>query len=177
MQPSELAIAMQMAFSILAVVVALIGVTMQNDALRYAEKGEIPDLGGGAFLGGAMGGPFETAKQFYVDLRAHYRRASSTLSMMANYVMLVSVVAGVLSGFTGAPPIAAGAGTLLIVALVMLLRFTIPRRARLKAQEQALDARRIAYNDTNFAGISEVMGLEVAQGGFQPIQPFERVRW
>lgn len=173
----SMATPLQLMFAIIAVLVALVGVIMQKDALHYAELGEVPDIGGGAFLGGISDGPFETAKHFYIDLRAHYRRASASLSMMANFVMLTSVFAGALSGFTSDPLIAGTDGLLLLIAASVLMKYAMPRRQRLRKGEQELEVRRVTYNETNFEGISKTMGLEVAQGGFRPIAPFERIRW
>ncbi len=126
---------------------------------------------------GIRGGPSEMAKEFYIDLRAHYRRVASVLSMIANYVLLVSVLAGVLSGLTSNLIIAGLTAALMFVATVLLFTFAIPRRRRLRRHEHDLESRRVTYNRTNFAGISEAMGLEVAQGGFRQIEPFEPTYW
>ncbi len=168
---------LQVAFSIVAVAVALIGVVMQNNALHYAELGEAPDLGGSAEWAGVPGSASEIEKQFHIDLRAHYRRAASTLSIEANYVLLVSVLAGVLSGWTANLTIAVVCGLFLVVAILLVFRFALPRPSTLKAREADLERRRTEYNKSNFDAMAARMGDEYATAGFRPIEPFEHVRW
>lgn len=167
----------QIAFSLLAVVVALIGVIMQNDALDYARLGEIPDFGGDAFLGGDVGGAFETAKAFHVDLRRHYRYASSTLSKAANFILLISVLAGVIAGFTANATIAIALGVFWIIVTLLLSRALSRRRAALRGEEIALEERRLSFNDRFSRGMAEKMGKEYVKAAFRPIEPFRRVRW
>lgn len=174
---SSLALALQIAFSLVALVAALIGALMQNDALHYADLGEVPDTGGGAFLGGEPGGAFETAKAFYVDLRRYYRDASSTLSKAANFILLISVLAGVMAGFTASTIIASALGLFWIVVAVLLLRALARRRAALRERERGLEERRLSYNDRFSRGMSETMGQEYEQSAFRPIEPFALLRW
>lgn len=170
-------LALQIAFSLVALVVALIGALMQNDALHYADLGEVPDFGGSAFLGGEAGGAFETSKAFHVDLRRHYRNASSTLSKAANFILLISVLAGILAGFTASTTIAGMLGGFWIVITVALMRALARHRAALRDTERALEERRISYNERFYRGMAEKMGEEYAKVAFQPIGPIERVRW
>lgn len=168
---------LQIAFSLLALLAALIGVLMQNDGLHYADLGEVPDFGGGAFLGGEPGGAFETAKAFYVDLRRYYRQASSTLSRAANFILLSSVLAGVMAGFTANVTIASVLGAFWIAVTVLLLGALARRRSALHGRERALEERRVSYNDRFSRGMTEKMGAEYTNAAFRPIEPFVRLRW
>lgn len=170
-------LALQIVFSLLALVAALIGVLMQNDALHYADLGEVPDFGGSAFLGGEPGGAFETSKAFHVDLRRHYRNASATLSKAANFILLTSVLAGVLAGFTANTTIASGLGVFWIMITILLARALARRRAALQVSERALKERRSSYNERFYRGMVEQMGEEYAKTAFRPIGPIECVRW
>lgn len=163
-------------FALVAIGTAGIGVGMQGDALRYADKGEIPDIQG-MVLGGTPGGAYETGKDFYRDLRSHYRRCASGLSMMANLILLVSVVAGVLAGLTSVSAVAWACGVLWLGTAAVAIRFSLNRRRQFREREDALEDRRIEYNSKFFGGIEKAMGTEYAKAAFKPILPFERVRW
>lgn len=153
-------------FGLAAVAVAIFGVVMQNKALGYAELGEAPDFGGSAFFGGAPGDRFETAKAYHIDLRAHYRRAASSLSMQANLILLVSVVAGVLSGEASRAWVVVVLVALGAVIFGYTLCFFVSRRRQVRYREGDLEKRRIQYND-KFA--TERLAT--------PIAPFTPVGW
>ena len=168
---------LQIGFSLVAIVAAGIGVFMANDASRYAELGEAPDYGGGAFFAGNPGSAFEEGKQFYIDLRTHYRRSSSVLASTANFVLLMSVVAGVLAGFTNQVIVASALGALWIVFVIFLIAFVQRRRAPMKEREADLEQRRVDYNDENYQRTARLVDEEYAKATFHPIEQFERVRW
>jgi len=168
---------LQIGFSLVAVVTAGLGVFMANDASRYAELGEAPDFGGSAFLASRPDSAFEVGKRFYIDLRAHYRRSSSALASTANFVLLMSVVAGVMAGFTSSVFVASALALLLIVFAFYLVRFVQRRRGPIKGREDELEERRIAYNDENYQRTARLVDDEYAKTTFRPIEPFERVRW
>ncbi len=150
---------------------------MANDSLRYAGLGEVPDYGGSAFWAGPADSPSEIEKQFFIDLRTHYRKSSATLASSANFVLLISVVAGVLAGFTSNVVIASGLAVAWIAFVVFSLRVFGRRRVPIKKREVELETRRIEYNESIQSGITEAMGQEYTQIAFRPIEPFERMRW
>ncbi|MGH7707438.1 MAG: hypothetical protein ACREQ5_05785 [Candidatus Dormibacteria bacterium] len=168
--------AVALGFSAIALVAAGLGVVMQNAALHYADLGEVPDSQG-AFLGGELGGPYETGKSFYRDLRAHYRRSASGLSKVANLILLVSVVSGIVASWTGLFAVAAGAGALWIVCAGYFIRFALTRRGQVRGREARLEAHRLEYNSKSRDGIAAKMGKEYAKAAFREIASFERVHW
>jgi len=168
----------QIAFSVVAVLLAMFGVVMQNDALDYADLGEVPDFGGASFLAGSPGDPYETARAFYIDLRRHYRLAAATLSKTANFILLVSVVAGVLAGFTSNVALAALLAIFWAALAVFLGGSAYPRSRRLRAAENGLEVRRLQYNESNFGGLSAVQIEEKKmRERLLPIKPFKRIRF
>lgn len=165
----------QIAISSIAIVMAIIGVVMQNDALRYAELGESPESRGMA-LGGTPGSSYEVGKKYYRDLRTHYRRSSSTLASNANFILLLSVVAGVMAGFTSNILVATLLAALWLVLLTFLYRYVVVHRATIKQRENELESSRVAYNKLEHQDMSK-MGKEYADAHAEVAPPFKRVRW
>ena len=73
---------------------AFVGVFESYIAARNARVGEVPDLGGRSFLGGAVAGYHERSITYYINLRAHFRRSADELNRFSSTSLLVSVVAG-----------------------------------------------------------------------------------
>ena len=168
---------LQIGFSIAAVVTAVIGVLMQNASLHYAELGDPPDDGGIGLTAIRADSPQGIVMQFGVELREHYRRASAQSASTANFVLLTSVVAGVLAGFTANIIIAVALGVLWVVFLAFLLGYALRRIATVRRREDAMEARRVQYNTSTYNGMASTMGEQYADAAFHPIAAFERVRW
>ncbi|MCL5258791.1 MAG: hypothetical protein M1314_03505 [Firmicutes bacterium] len=62
--------------------------------------------------------------------------------------------------------VASAWGILLIVALVFVLRFAVPRSSVLKGREEELGRRRTEYNRINLNGIAPAMGEDIARAAF-----------
>jgi C4-dicarboxylate-specific signal transduction histidine kinase len=89
----------------------------------------------------------------------------------------MSVVAGVLAGFTNQVIVASALGALWIVFVLFLVAFVHRRRAPLKEREADLEQRRTDYNDENYQRTARLVDEEYAKATFHPIEQFERVRW
>lgn len=152
---------------------ALVGVYCQNYALQLADMGEIPDVRG-AFLGGDL--PFETAKQWYTDLRTHYRRAASKLSMAANLVLLISTVCAVALAWLSRWAIGIPVLVLLAIVFVHTLVFWYRRKNEITKREDNLEMRREQFNASYTEGAAKTMGTTSEKAAIKPIPPFKRVR-
>ena len=125
------------------ILVAFLGVFAQNYAVQLAKHGEIPDVQG-MYVGG--GPDYEIAKAWSRDCRAYYRESSATLAVLANNVLLVSVVSGVATGWLQIPVLGI-AGIVLWVVLFVVYLIRWSKRLYLgNNAERALEERRKSIN-------------------------------